>query len=438
MNAELLIYVTKTTNRLRYIFDLILTELLGLSFRFTNDQEQYKSYEGPKFCYGTQALDDGLFFKSAQLLFEREIDNQDLQPFVYKGLMAFFPVFHKQSALPFDLFAASFFLVSRYEEYLPFVQDSHGRFEAESSCLSEMGMLQKPLINIWSHDLMELLQTYFPRLKFRLPVYQFTPTYDIDIAWSYLHKGLYRTIGAYMRDLLAGDYTEIVARTKVLRKKTNDPYDTYSLQLDLQSRYKLYPIYFILFASYAHYDKNISRRNPAFRRLIRHLADYATIGIHPSYASTDDKTILKQEVEALSEVIHSEITHSRQHFLRVKLPTVYHWLMDMDITDDYSMGFATQPGFRAGIANSFLFYDLDHDLPTKLRVHPLIVMDGSLRDYLHIEKEAAKELITTLINEVKKAGGNFISLWHNETLSNTKRWTGWNEVYTHLIEQAIS
>ena len=49
---ELLIYVSKITNRLFYIIELILKEELGIDFKFTTDKEKYLSYEGPKIHYG--------------------------------------------------------------------------------------------------------------------------------------------------------------------------------------------------------------------------------------------------------------------------------------------------------------------------------------------------------------------------------------------------
>jgi hypothetical protein len=121
----------------------------------------------------------------------------------------------------------------------------------------------------------------------------------------------------------------------------------------------------------------------------------------------------------------------------MNLPVTYHNLIDHDILDDYTMGYASQPGFRAGISDSFFFYDLDHDGPTPLRVHPFTIMDGTLRDYLKLEPEPALELVKNLIKEVKDVQGTFITLWHNESLSDTKRWAGWLDVYKQIIIEAI-
>ncbi len=135
-------------------------------------------------------------------------------------------------------------------------------------------------------------------------------------------------------------------------------------------------------------------------------------------------------------MLNRQIVKSRQHFLRLSLPETYQNLADLDITDDFTLGYAQQPGFRAGIANSFLFYDLDHDMPTNLRIHPFTVMDGTLRDYMLLTPQQATEQIKSLIRTVKSVDGTFISLWHNESLSDQKRWTGWKDVYLQLVQEA--
>ncbi|HOI32939.1 MAG TPA: polysaccharide deacetylase family protein, partial [Bacteroidales bacterium] len=223
----------------------------------------------------------------------------------------------------------------------------------------------------------------------------------------------------------------------VLRGKANDPFDTFHLQLSLQQQYKLRPVYFILFAAYGHNDKNISVRNRHFQQLIKYLGDYADIGIHPSYASYSNKQLLKHELNQLSAILNREVSCSRQHFLRMSLPETYQNLIEHDILNDYTMGYAAMPGFRAGIADDFYFYDLDHEVKTALRIHPFAVMDGTLRDYMQLDAEEAVSKAEDLINSVKAVNGKFILLWHNETLSDQKRWTGWRKVYQNLVESAL-
>jgi hypothetical protein len=101
------------------------------------------------------------------------------------------------------------------------------------------------------------------------------------------------------------------------------------------------------------------------------------------------------------------------------------------------MGFAATPGFRAGICTSFLWYDLESEVATKLRIHPFAVMDGTLLDYMKLDFQSAIEFVKPLIDEIKNVGGTFISLWHNESLSDDKRWKGWVKVYEEMLEYAV-
>lgn len=434
----LLILVPKLTNRLHYIFDLILKDLLGITFKLTTDSETFASYNGPKMHYGSEQFWNEPFQRSTNILFERNIKEQEPKIIEYNGLKAIFPVYSDSSMFPFDIFAASFYLVTRYEEYLPHVNDKYNRFKAEDSILFKMGMIEKPLINIWAIELSNILKKEYPELAIKRKTFTFVPTYDVDAAWAYKNKGIFRITAAFFRDLLNLDFKEIRERHRVLSGKQNDPFDTFDLQLSLQKEMNLHPLYFILCGDYDVNDKNISLRNTNFQNLIKRLGDYANVGIHPSFSSFLNKEKIGKEIQALSKVLNREVNISRQHFLRLSLPLSYQILIDLDITDDYSMGYASQAGFRAAISDTFRFYDLEHDIVTKLNIHPFTVMDGTLRDYLKLNNEASQAKIISLINEVKAVNGTFILLFHNETLSNEKRWKGWREIYTNILNEALN
>jgi hypothetical protein len=433
----LLVYTEKTSNRVRYIFNLFLKEILNVDYRLTSDKNEFEVFEGVKFSYTKNPISSELFFSCVNLLFERGITNAELSFGDYSGLPSFFPVYHKNSALPFDPFAAGFYLVSRYEEYLPYRKDEYGRFSASESLAYQKNFLDKPLVNIWAMSIGKILEERFSGFSFPGTKYQFIPTIDIDAAWAFKQKGFLRTAGGYLNALSNLYFSSIVHRTKVLTGLQKDPFDTYDLQLELQKKYKLNPIYFILFADYGLNDKNIPIENRAFRTLIKSLADYAEVGIHPSFNSNFSVKKLKEEIERLSKVLNREVTKSRQHFLKLQLPVTYRNLINLDITDDYTMGFAAQPGFRASICTPFYFYDLDMDAETKLMVHPFTLMDGTLKDYMSIEADQAMQYISPLIREVKTVNGTFISLWHNESLGDEGRWKWWHIVYEEMIKEAL-
>jgi len=437
---EMLILVNKKTNRIYYIFELIFKDLLGINFKITTDNEVFTSYDGPKFHYGSTQFWNEPFQKASDLLYERNIhsiQDSDLKIIDHGDTKAIFPVYNDKSMFNFDPFAASFYLVSRYEEYLPHVRDKYNRFQAKDSILFKMNMLDKPLVNIWANEICVKLKEIFPDLQCKKRSFTFIPTYDVDAAWAYKNKGMFRTVAATIRDILNLDFDEVIERFSVLRSKRKDPFDTFDEQIKWQKELKLHPIYFILCGEYDVNDKNISLRNVDFQNLIKRLGDYANVGIHPSFSSFLNVERMRTEIQNLSKVLNREITKSRQHFLRLNLPESYDKLIQLDITDDYTMGYASQTGFRAGIADTFRFFNLVQDSSTNLYIHPFAVMDGTLRDYLDLDREKSLEKVKELINEVKKVNGTFILLWHNETLSGEKRWVGWETLYREILDFAL-
>lgn len=433
----LLIYTHKITHRNKYIFNLIFKDYLSIDFALTDNVEEFKNSTAPKLSYTINPVADELFFTSRNLLFESGITEQNISIFEYNNEKVFFAT-GKASTLPFDVFAASFFLVSRYEEYLPHIRDEHDRFDAKDSLAFQNNFLQKPLVNIWALWIKNALKNKYSQLQFPERKYQFVSTIDIDNAYAFREKGFTRSIGGYLKALSKFDVNEIKQRTKVLLGLEVDPYDTYDFQLEILRKHKFKSIYFFLLGDYGVNDKNLPIESKKFQSLIKMLGDYADVGIHPSYGSNKSKEQLKKEVGRLSKVLHRDVTKSRQHFLKLTLPETYRNLIDLDIKDDYTMGFASQVGFRASICTPFNFYDLDMELETKLKIHPFAIMEGTLKYYMKVKPEDAMKKIKPLIDEVKAVNGDFMSLWHNDTLNNQNLWIGWQKVYQEMVEYASS
>ncbi len=433
---NLLVFVPKMTSRVRFVFRLVFKDLLKVNCKLTSNLDEFLSADTAKIVYADKAYSDDIFFRSSGLLFERGIENIDVDYIDYDGYKGLFPIYDKDSSLPFDAFSAIFYLVSRYEEYQPYVPDTHGRFTAHMSISAELNILDKPMANIWTIMVKKVILEKYPDFIFPKRNFRFRPTYDIDSAFAYSQKGLVRSVGSYLLALKNFDWNEIIQRSRVIFSGFKDPFDTFDLQIEYQRRFNLKPVYFFLFGHYGQYDKNVNTRNRIFRFLIKRIGDYAQIGIHPSYYTNEHPELLHKEIKKLEQVVNKDITQSRQHFLKLNLPTTYRNLIEEDISDDYSMGYAALPGFRAGICDSYNFYDLDIEVETKLRIHPFMVMDGTLKDYMDLTTTDATDQIKKLIDEVKNVKGTFSSLWHNESLSDEKRWKGWRKVYEDLLTMA--
>lgn len=432
----LLIYVNKVTNRLGYTLNLIFRDIMHEDYSITTDKEAFAAHEGAKFSYCRQRICDEVFLYSTDLLFQTAIEVQTLDFFDKDGVPRFFRVYSADSVCDFDILAASFYLVSRYEEYLPFIQDEHLRFRYQDSLAYKKGFLGKPLVNIWVEQFRTKIRERYPQFATSERFFSFLNTIDVDSAYSYICKGLPRTVFGFAKDALRGRFSLCAKRIKVLTGFDADPYDTFDYIIAQQKKYRLNTIFFILFGYYGCYDKNISPDCRKFRLLIKSLCDYAKVGLHPSYETFDEPSQLTSQIKNLKSVIHKPLHRSRFHYLRFRLPESYRALLDNNIEADYSMGYANNVGFRASICTSFNFYDLALDFETKLRVFPFAYMDVALKNGLNLSPDKALEEIKSLADEVKKVNGQFISVWHNESLSDCLEWKGWREVYEGALAYA--
>lgn len=428
----ILIYSHKITNRLRYIFNTIFTDILLAEIDFTENTEEFENFNGVKINYSNNKENGGVFFQPSSILFETGITEQNISLFEYNGNKCFFSV-GKDSSFPFDLFAASFYLISRYEEYLPHIKDEHERFIASESLADQNNFLNKPLVNIWVNEIANLIEREYNNFKFPERNFTFLSTIDIDNAYAYKNKGALRTAGGFLKSLTDGSSSE---RVKVITGKQPDPFDTFDYQKEIHRQYNISPIYFMLLGDYGVNDKNIPVKNQEFQSLIKSLADYYQIGIHPSYASNNNVEQLAKEIKRLQEITHRNTTKSRQHFLKLILPNTYRNLIENDIEEDYTMGYAEKSGFRASICSPYYFYDLDTEVTTKLKIIPFTVMEATYKYYLNNTPLEALEQITELMREVKNVKGTFVSVWHNESLSDEGIWKGWRTVYEQMLEAA--
>ncbi|BDS09336.1 polysaccharide deacetylase family protein [Aureispira anguillae] len=440
---ELFIYTPVSSPRISYIFDLIFNQILGIpKVNLTSDLYAFVQLSGvAKINYSRSYISDIPHFYPHKLLQETSIDKK-LKPIFKKHQDLNAAFFHipteknNKAALPFDPFALSFYLVSRYEEYLPFTADQYGRFSATSSVAYKNRFLQQPLINFWALAIKKLLIHQYPQLNSYPPQYQYTATYDIDYAYAFLQKGFFRQIGAFGRNLLQRDKETLMLQLKTWFRLQKDPYDTFDYLQELDRKFDLSPIYFWLIGDYGTYDKNIHYNNRHFRQLIQKNAQNYRTGIHPSFGSQKHQDLVDKEINRLEKVTQKRTTRSRQHFLMLQFPQTYQRLVNLSIQEDYSMGYARHLGFRASIATPFFWYDLEAEKATNLLIFPFQLMDVTFNSYLKLSPEQVLEQALPVINNTKKVGGHLISIWHNSSLCEAWQWKQWRTVYEHIIVAA--
>jgi len=433
-HCQVKIFARSDVPRLRYIAGLILGDILGLTWDIVNDRRKLGKH--PVINYSTQEIPGSFRIDPYTLLFEKEILPKEISVSEWKGLPVFFQT-SPDSDLPFDIFAASFFLVSRYEEYLPFQPDKHSRFAASLSLAFRHGFLDKPVVDLWTKEFARSLIVKYPVLTFRSNEYKALLTIDSDQPFAYLGRNFIRSFGGLVHDLTVKS-GHAYERYRVIIKGKKDPYEVYDYLTGNIDRNNTEVRFFFPVGDNSKFDKNPSWKSKEYRDLIVRMSCKYQVGLHPSYYTSDNFPLLDNELKRLRKIVGKDITLSRYHFIRLIMPVSYQQLSRAGIKEDYSMGYPDEPGFRAGLARPFVFYDLTEDRVTELKIVPFQVMDGTFYQYRKLGPDASKEIITKLIDETRNVGGLFVSLWHNTSLLGNPEWLGWREIFEAMLKRQRS
>jgi hypothetical protein len=430
----ILIYTHTLSPRITYAMDLIFGTVLQTPYELTSDRQAFETSALPKLAYAKEPGMAKIRIKPHGLLLEKTI--AEIRPVAekeHKGFPVFFPSL-EDDFLGYDLFAMVFYFATRYEEYLPHETDKHGRFQAEESIAFKHHCLHVPFLNEAIEDFAKKLRQEFPSLVFKKRAFNFLSTIDIDNAFAYANKGFVRNAAGLLKDLLSLNFKKASERLEANRNEHDDPYNTFGLIQAIGSETSAALQYFTLIGDYAAYDKNPNHNNNGFRNLLKGLSMGHRMGLHPSYESFNDLTKIETEKKRLESIIGKNVTSARCHFLRIKFPETYRQFMKDGITDDYTMIYASQCGFRTGLCVPYKWFDLEKNEATSLTLHTSAVMEGTLRDYNKLPADKAKEICSAMISEVKKYGGEFISIFHNDSfVSEQKEWIA---VYHHILQES--
>ena len=434
----ILIYSNNLSRRLNYTVRYVFNDLIPTTFQLTDDTDLTSRFGGQVINYsdntevpGLHILPHGLLFSEKIIDFEPQIDTSGEIPLL-------FPISGNDSQLKFDVFSAIFWMISRYEEYFAKGKtDIHGRFQPESSLAYEHGFLQRPVVDLWAGLLVNAISSRWPNWEKPTRRFRYISTIDIDNAYAILHKSILRRVTASFRSVMNPEKNRAVSvRKQVLRGHRPDPYDTYSEMEKLHEAYDVETVFFFLLGDYGKFDKNLSYRNVNYRTLIRDTSKKVPVGIHPSYKASGSQKKLQTEINRLGKIIGAPPFRSRFHYLRLTFPQSYQWLINTGVKEDYTLTYHSQAGFRAGTCTPFRFYDLTSESETNLKIFPTTVMEVSLKQYQKQTPEQAAETISRLMMEVKNVNGTFVSLFHNESLSDSDEWKGWKNVFESMLKKA--
>lgn len=435
------------SERSKYLIDLLFSGILGLKLEIDyiimGEREYFSS---PHFFFNnhkTVILFWGYTPEEAQIIEQNNSSIRNNTILLYRSENTIlndgtFPkIILERKITPEELFSDNdhidylssiFFLISEFECYNPnFPKDKHNRINESETLAIKNEWYKLPYVEIIAEKIKALLIEKNPHFKSIITKNEVKKiiTIDIDHPFRYLHKPVYITIPGLIREGLNFNFT----RLKVLFNR-QDPFNVYHKINELFLADQI--IYFILLNGASKYDDYFTSKNKAFIKLIKQLSQTGSeIGIHPSYESYLNYNKIKSEKEVLEDIIGKKIISSRQHFLRYKLPDTYQFLEELGIINEYTTCYSKYNGFKYGMIRPFYWYNLKEERKSNLILHPTILMD---RSFLNQHKDVETSIIETqfLWDIIQDKGGNFISLLHNDSLSETGEWKNWSKFWKFL------
>ncbi len=301
-----------------------------------------------------------------------------------------------KSIIRTDIIYSAFFFTSRAEELITPQRDEHGRFAAKYSILSQKSRLQIPRLDEYARLLLKQLNLPLPENGFK-HIYL---THDIDSISRYRH---FRGI---LGGLIRGEWKTVLA---ALRDIHEDPIYTFPWILEQDAKVQnAEPIYFVKrtlgrgydYPQYCLHGRDFKR----LKHMLRHNNVY--LGVHGSYYGT------------IPEIQYSRMY--RAHYLRCPIDQMQR-LVDAGYTDDFTMGFADQAGFRLQTSRAIRWINPKTFRLTNLTLHPLTIMDNTLSqsNYMGLNEDEAYFLCERLIEKVRLHHGDLCLLWHNNNINDS-------------------
>ena len=407
---EILVYIPKESPRINFVFKHICKRILNIDVKFTTKVEPFIAFKGVKFSYAKKQLGKEIFIEQYGLLNEQGFSDMEIKVGRWNDIPCFFKTSSK-SSIPFDIFSASFYMLTRYEEYQPYVKDNKEGFPIKESIAYQNDFLNIPVVDEWAYAFREVLKEKFPNQEFPERKGKQKSIIAVEEVFAYAQKGFVRQLGGFFKDLSRLQFKLIFKRIISLIRYQSDPLNVYDNIVDFYQKNN-YPMHFMFqLSDYSRYSKNLSYNRTTYQRIIKSIGDYADLGLLLGYEATQEQEILVKEKKRWEQIVNEELDNVLINRHTINFPDAYKKMEKLNLSADYSMGFKKTLGFRAGTCTPFLFYDLDLEQLLPLTIYPSafnsIVLENT-------DINSVIDQIKAIKQSIDKVNGNFLGIFENK------------------------
>jgi len=338
-----------------------------------------------------------------------------------------------------DIFAASFFMLTRWEEFVIKDKDQFGRFPEEKSYVMIHNLNLRPIVNEYTEMLWRIFQYLGCKQKRKFRAYKLKITHDIDLFTKYSTIGKsFKTIAG---DILVRKNLNLATQNfknylKIRLGKNKDPYNVFDFFMDVSEKHQLKSHFYFIPAKVDEKETTYSINNKNVIETIENIKKREhIIGYHASWNTFLNYSNFIDEIETL-EKISGKIEEGRQHYLRFQIPDTWQDWEKSGRREESTLGFSKNIGFRCGTCYLFPVFDILERKKLRLRENPLILMDTALKIVYSNQNQMLKA-ITEIGQIVQKYNGNLVLLWHNNTI-NDYDWENYEKFYKEMIQILVA
>ncbi len=334
-----------------------------------------------------------------------------------------------------DIFASSFFMLTRWEEIAISEKDDYKRFVCSNSLAQKYKFHQRPVVNEYVEMLWQILLNMGYVGGRKQLNFSILPTHDIDFLFKFpSFKKFIKTFAGDIlkrRDLKMATYT-LKSYFFMRRNKTKDPYDTFDYFMNISEANNLKSRFYFIAGKKGEADVKYNFLQKNVEEILKRIKNRGHIvGIHGGFSSYNDIQQFDNELDRFSK-FNVAPKEGRQHFLRFENPKTWNIWNESGLNYDSTMAYANTSGFRAGTCLEYPVFDVVKRQKLGLRERPLIFMETASRKS-YPNKEDFFEHLQNLKNVVKKYNGQFVFLWHNSNL-NDYGWEKYKDIYPEIFE----
>lgn len=321
-----------------------------------------------------------------------------------------FTINHNKIEFNYDILFVSKYLLTCQEEYEIEDRDDKQRFIAELSLRKQK--VNIPFFNINSDILLEAINIVDKSIKINKDSFEIFLTHDVDSINSrdkyvFLHnaKALLTNKNVSLKERVSDLFSDIIYNRHLQIEN----------YMDIESRRKAKSEFYFIEGEKHRLGKRydlMSIKNQIDK--IKNSPNHV-IGIHTNYFSYKDKNRIQNEINEIEKRTGTKVKSCRNHYLRFEMPTTLNILNECGIISDSTVGYPDVNGFRAGICESYVPFDLNNNKLIDIYETPLIVMDGIIMEKNISFQEKWNEIKHNL-DYVIKCNGTASVLFHQRVI----------------------